>query len=116
MQVHVTVEGDVSQMIARKRALSKQAFQEALVRVGGFILSLATELAPEDSGELKRSGRMQVVNDSVIITFGENLPDGRAFAQEFGTYYMPAQPYLSVAVKEIDIVGEIATAIRAVLI
>ena len=85
---------------------------EGLEQTGKHIVDLASQLAPEDSGELKRSGESNVSGKTLTVSFGNGLPDDRALAQEYGTMYMPAQPYLSVAVKEIDLVEEIATAIR----
>lgn len=75
------------------------------------IVDLASQLAPKDSGDLSRSGKVEVRDEKVFISFGNNLPDNRAPAQEFGTSTSAAQPYLLPAVRNIDIAQEIATAI-----
>lgn len=89
-----------------------EGFTEGLDQVGKHIVDLASQLAPEKTGALKGSGDYQVVDKTLSVTFGNGLPDSRAVAQEYGTIYMPAQPYLSVAVANIDVLEEIANAIR----
>jgi len=86
---------------------------EGLNTGGGFIVDLASQFAPEDTGELKLSGRHSVSDTILEVSFGNDLPDDRAIAQEFGTIFMPAQPYIYPAIKEIDIVQVIADAIRS---
>lgn len=88
---------------------------EGLEIVGGFIVDLASQLAPEETGALKQSGAYKVTGSILEVSFGNDLPDNRATAQEFGTIFMPAQPYLSVAAKEIDVTGEIAKVISGKL-
>lgn len=65
---------------------------------------LARQLAPEDTGALKASG--EVVDGDrpgvTIVRFGADLPDIRALAQEFGTVFSDAQPYLGPAADAID--------------
>jgi len=85
---------------------------EGLLVSGNHVVDLASQLAPEDSGELKLSGRAVLIGDAVDISFGNDLPDDRALAQEYGTIFMPAQPYLGPTLKEIDIVEEVAKAVR----
>lgn len=98
----------------------KQAVEDGMVagleQAGKHIVDLASQLAPEDLGLLKGSGESYVSGLTLDVSFGNGLPDDRALAQEYGTMYMPAQPYLSVAVKEIDIVEEMAKAIRSRLL
>lgn len=85
---------------------------EGLLVAGNHVVDLASQLAPEDSGALKGSGRAVLIGDSVDISFGNDLPDDRVIAQEYGTVFMPAQPYLGPALKEIDILEEVALAVR----
>lgn len=85
---------------------------EGLQQAGNHIVDLASQLAPEDSGALKQSGSAILTGDSVDISFGNGLPDDRALAQEYGTIFSAAQPYLGPAVKQIDIVEEVALAVR----
>lgn len=85
--------------------------REGLLEAGKKIVDLASQLAPKDTEDLSKSGKAEMKDGKVFISFGNNLPDARAPAQEFGTAEMPAQPYLLPAVRNIDIVQEIATAI-----
>jgi HK97 gp10 family phage protein len=85
--------------------------EEGLEAAGKLIVNLASQLAPEDTGKLKESGDYTVEGKVLEVSFGNGLSDDRAIAQEYGTMFMPAQPYLSVAVREIDITGEIAQAV-----
>lgn len=81
---------------------------DALLRGAQDIVQLASELAPEDTGDLKRSGKAEVTGARTVeISFGEGLPDDRAIAQEYGTVFMPAQPYLTPALHEVDILFHI---------
>ena len=89
------------------------AIAEGLQNAGEMIKNLAAELAPKESGDLSTSGKSELVDShSVEISFGNDLPDSRAVAQEFGTYNMAAQPYLGVAARNIDVVLEVARALE----
>lgn len=88
------------------------AIVEGLEQVGKHIVDLASQLAPEDTGALKESGDSHVTDTTLHVSFGNDLDDDRAIAQELGTLYMPAQPYLIPAVRNIDVVTEIANAVR----
>ncbi len=101
-----------NQKMLEAAALVNEAIDEGLDRAGKLIVDLASQLAPKDSGALSESGDYQITNHTLIVSFGNGLPDDRAIAQEFGTMYMPAQPYLSVAVKNIDIASEVAIGLR----
>lgn len=79
-----------------------QELRAALLQTGNDIGDLAQQLAPEDTGRLKASKKVDVQGESVIVSFGEGLPDMRAIAQEYGTGTQPAQPYLTPAVEQID--------------
>ena len=82
----------------------RQTITEGLKEGAESIHDLARQLAPEDSGELKNSGKVEVIDDfTVEVSFGNDLNDDRAAAQEYGTVYMPAQPFLTPAAKEIDV-------------
>lgn len=115
MSIRASTEIDLQKMATVLQAI-EHGIVEGLEQSGKHIVTLASELAPEDTGALKGSGYSEVINSTLYVSFGNDLPDERAVAQEYGTLYMPAQPYLSVAVKEIDIVEEIARAIRAQLV
>jgi hypothetical protein len=93
------------------------AITEGLESTGKHIVDLASQLAPEETGELKQSGDSQVVNgDTLEVSFGNGLNDDRATAQELGTIYFAAQPYLLPAARQIDATTEIAKAIKSKLI
>jgi len=84
----------------------------ALLQGAKDIVDLASQLAPEDTGDLKRSGRIEQKSKNVIeISFGNDLPDERAIAQEYGTSVMPAQPYLTPALREVDILFHVKKAL-----
>jgi len=81
---------------------------QGLLKGGQDIVKLASELAPVGDGipggHLNQSGNAEIISDkAILITFGNNLPDERAPAQEFGTMYMEAQPYIVPAMQEIDV-------------
>lgn len=110
----VEAQVNIEAMVAFTNAY-KAGLIEGLAKAGDMVVDLASQLAPKDSGELSLSGQSEVIGETVSISFGNGLPDDRAAAQEYGTIYMPAQPYLNVALKEIDVVEEIAKAIRSKL-
>lgn len=88
---------------------ARQAMAEGLLAAGKHIEDLASQLAPEDTGELKASGNTEQIDEfTVEVSFGNNLDDNRAAAQEYGTVFMPAQPFLTPAAREIDVAKEIA--------
>lgn len=88
-------------------------FPEALLEGANEVVDLASQLAPEDTGALKTSGKAVLTgNRTVAITFGEGLSDDRATAQEYGTIFMPAQPYLRPALEQVDILAHIKAALQ----
>ena len=113
--VTASAEVDLRRMILLQNDIHDGTV-EGLAQVGKHIVNLASQLAPEDTGLLKESGDYDVNGTVLTVSFGNGLPDDRAIAQEYGTIYMAAQPYLGPAVAEIDIVEEIASAIRRRLI
>lgn len=115
MNITVDAEINIQKMITLQSAIQLGTV-EGLDQVGKHIVDLASQLAPKDSGDLSLSGRSALSGTTLEVSFGNDLPDDRAIAQEYGTIYMPAQPYLGPAIKEIDVVEEIATAIRKHLV
>ena len=109
-----------AQIHVENLAILQQAVREGMVegltQAGKFIVDLASQLAPKDSGDLSQSGESHVEGTTLVISFGNGLPDDRALAQEFGTIYMPAQPYIHPAINNIDIVEEVAKAVKARLV
>lgn len=110
--VSATAEVNLENLIRLQQAIP-EAILEGIQTAGNMIVDLASQLAPYDSGDLSRSGQALLIGDTVEISFGNGLPDDRAIAQEYGTIYMPAQPYLGVAFKDIDVLEEVAKAVRA---
>jgi len=115
MSITATMESSVRDFITVTNAVH-EGMLEGIATAADMIVDLASQLAPVDSGELRDSGQVHNEGEYTHITFGNGLPDDRAIAQEYGTVYMPAQPYLSVAVKEIDIVAEVAKAVMRRLV
>lgn len=93
----------------------REAVSAALLQSGKHIQTLASELAPVDSGDLAASGDVQMIAPTIIeVSFGNNLPDNRAVAQEYGTLFMPAQPYLGPAVRAIDVGLEVSKELKKI--
>lgn len=98
--------------ILKVRANIRNNVPDALLQGGKDIVELASQLAPEDTGALKTSGKAELTgNRTVEITFGNDLPDDRAQAQEYGTFNMPAQPYLGPAMRAVDIMKYVKEAL-----
>lgn len=98
--------------IINLRAQIKSGMVDALEQGANDVVQLASELAPEDTGALKQSGKTRIVNKHTVqITFGEDLPDARAIAQEYGTHIMPAQPYLTPALRAVDVLHYVRIAL-----
>lgn len=98
----MSVEDKTNISIVRVQ-LTGPNFIEGLLEAGKDIVSIASQLAPRESGDLANSGEAHIEGNKVVVSFGEGLPDGRAIAQEYGTIFMPAQPYLIPAIKNTDI-------------
>lgn len=82
----------------------RNGMTQALIKGAEDIVQVASDLAPVDEGRLKQSGKVNVESANVVfVTFGNDLPDERAPAQEFGTIFMEAQPYLVPAMNQVDI-------------
>lgn len=100
--MNANVKVDYSQILAFK-IKTTEAVSSGLLAGGEDTVELASQLAPKDTGELSDSGKAELKDIyTVEISFGNDLPDNRAVAQEYGTVFQPAQPYLTPAVKEID--------------
>lgn len=101
--------------IIRIKASIKQNLQPALLKGAEDVKNTAAQLAPVGEGRgghLNESGKVYPVGTRAVrITFGEGLPDIRAIAQEYGTYNMPAQPYITPALNKVDILHYVREAI-----
>lgn len=83
-------------------------------RAATMVKDLAVQLAPEDSGDLKKSGHVEppAPDGSGVATVVFDAP--YACYVEYGTSEpnYPAQPFLGPARKEIDLKREIAQELR----
>ncbi len=99
----------------RVKAQIKQNLLPALIRGGEDVRDTAAQLAPVGDGRgghLNATGKVTAINNhTVTITFGEGLPDERAIAQEYGTVFMPAQPYLTPALNQVDVLHHVREAL-----
>jgi HK97 gp10 family phage protein len=94
------------------RANIRNNVPDALLKGANDIVKLASELAPKETEALSQSGQAVLTgNRTVEITFGNGLPDDRAQAQEYGTSIMPAQPYLTPAMRAVDLLKYVKEAI-----
>jgi hypothetical protein len=89
------------------QADSSKAITQGLQRAGKDLAKLASDLAPVGPGvpsHLKDSYTVRKKGNGVVeVAFGVDLPDMRAPAQEEGTVFHDAQPYVEPALKEIDV-------------
>lgn len=97
------------------RAGLRDATARGVRRAAGHVADLARQLAPIDTGALRRSIRVEdgTTDTQVAVTAGRGLADIRAIAQEFGTVYQPAQPYMTPAARAIKPEIEVAAELQA---
>lgn len=85
--------------LSRLAAQMPEAMHEALLQTGADIASLASQLAPVDTGNLRDSiGAVPVSSTQVEIGTAELY--GKF--QEYGTSQMAAQPFLTPAFVEVE--------------
>lgn len=88
-----------------------------------FIKDLAVQLAPEDEGDLKTTGRVEPEagqgDGTYQVIFGGQAGPNKYVDYprpvEFGTEDSAAQPFLTPAKEQIDVKAEIAAELRALL-
>lgn len=94
------------------------AIDRGVKRAAEFVADLAQQLAPEQTGALKASVRVRPGPEPgvYLVTFGggDTGVDYATFV-EYGTHASPAQPYLTPALREIDVAKEIAEELKALL-
>ena len=80
-----------------------QTLRQANYETAKDVSSLGTQLAPEDTGDLKGSGRVEpdAPADVNAAVWGGGAVDYAGY-QEFGTPEMEAQPYARPAADAID--------------
>lgn len=105
----MNIEFDLSQDNTRAiLARLSERLDRGLLVAGQEIVALASVLAPVDTGALARSGRAKLTAPhEVTVSFGSendgSIQDIRAIAQEYGTIKNAAQPYLTPAIRNVDI-------------
>jgi len=90
--------------ITKNRFLQiKGAVRKGVVKVvnetAEEVLSIAQQLAPEDTGELRASGHLEPKNNNEIQQVVFDAPHARFV--EFGTSKMGAQPFLRPAIASV---------------
>lgn len=109
----MAVRADFTKLSIIRSKLNVENYTEGLLEGAKDIVKLASELAPKDTGDLSDSGEAHISgNGKVELSFGNGLPDDRAIAQEYGTVFMPAQPYLLPAIREVDILFHVLKRIK----
>lgn len=111
----ITIQMDRLWNIANK---IEDAIDAGVNNAADMVVDLAKQLAPVDTSLLQESiqkENLSNIKGRAIISAGEGCPDQRAPAQEFGTIFQPAQPYLIPAAKEIDIKLEIMKEVQRLL-
>lgn len=99
--------------IPATREAIRRAAAEGVARAGGYIVDLARQLVPVDTGALKASIRLEPEQPALQMTVkagGATAP--YAGYVERGTARSPAQPFLTPAVRAISVRKEVAKAIR----
>lgn len=93
------------------------AIDRGVFRAAGHVTALAVQLAPEDTGDLKRSGRLEPSSPNGGASYAVVFAMPYARAVEYGTSNptYPAQPYLTPAVREIDVRAEVAAEVAALI-
>lgn len=98
----------------------RDAKDRSMYRGAAKVFRISQSLVPVDSGDLKDSGQIKKEGDAqYTVSYGDGLPDDRAFAQEYGAVHTskdgsvwitPAQPYLTPAVMQANVVSEVSAA------
>lgn len=111
----ISVKLDLSGFL-RLRNGEQAAIDRGVKRAAEFVADLAQQLAPEDTGALKASRKVEQKESGVYtVSFGGGLPDARAIYQEYGAHDSPAQPYLTPALRQIDVAQEIAAELKELI-
>ncbi len=94
------------------------AIDRATHRTADYIRDLAVQLAPEDSGDLKRSGHLDKEAPDGSLEYQVIFDMPYSAAVEYGRSDLPAypaQPFLTPATRQISLVKEIRAELRALL-
>jgi HK97 gp10 family phage protein len=102
--------------IPQARAAIQRAAAEGVATAGGYIVDLAKQLCPVDTGALRASIRLEPDSPELTMTVkaGGGAVDYAAFI-EYGTSRSAAQPFLTPAARAISVHKEVRKAIREAL-
>lgn len=107
--------------LTRIRRELNGAIDRGVERAAGYVADLASQLAPydptADHKHLNASIEVQGAKGSRRrkVVAGVGLPDIRAAAQEYGTEFSEAQPYLAPAADAIDVKQEVKAEIQKLI-
>jgi HK97 gp10 family phage protein len=99
-----------NQLLAQLEDLGNADYIPAMVKGAEVILEEMKTLTPVDTGALRDSERIEVVDDAVLLVAGDGERVDYAIFVEIGTYKMAAQPYMRPA---IDTKGDEAMRVTA---
>lgn len=99
--------------IPATRKAIEAAAARGVARAGGYIVDLAQQLCPVDTGALRGSIRLEPTAPAPVMTVkagGASAP--YAGFVEYGTFWSPAQPFLTPAARAISVRKEVAAEIK----
>jgi HK97 gp10 family phage protein len=99
--------------IPQTRKAIIDAASRGVARAGGFIVDLAQQLSPVDTGALKASIRLEPSEPAPVMTVkaGGGSVNYASWV-EHGTSRSPAQPFLTPAAKAISVAKEVRAEIK----
>jgi HK97 gp10 family phage protein len=102
--------------IPATREAIRRAAAEGVARAGGYIVDLARQLCPVDTGALRASIRLEPEQPAPQMTVkaGGGAVTYARFI-EYGTARSPAQPFLTPAARAVSVRKEVTKAIKGVL-
>jgi HK97 gp10 family phage protein len=102
--------------IPATREAIRRAAAEGVARAGGYIVDLARQLCPVDTGALRASIRLEPEQPELQMVVKAGGPTAPyAGYVERGTSRSAAQPFLTPAVRAVSVRKEVAKAIKGVL-
>ena len=99
--------------IPQTRAAIIDAASRGVARAGGYIVDLAQQLCPVDTGALRGSIRLEPSEPAPVMAVkaGGGTVDYAGFI-EYGTSRSAAQPFLTPAAKAISVAKEVRAEIK----
>jgi HK97 gp10 family phage protein len=102
--------------IPATRKAIEAAAARGVQRAGGYIVDLARQLCPVDTGALRGSIRLEPEQPALRMTVkAGGGPVNYAHFIEYGTSRSPAQPFLTPAARAISVRKEVSGEIRKAL-